>query len=149
MTFSVLMRQGMDEVSNTFFFFYKSLPVHAVDGLVMIYHPGNVFFIFFFLHFHVDLPPLCHWDPSFDHHCLAGWKIFNSLPRSQIYDYYFFGMWWHWRLWNSLNNTEYLKAPLAARWRPCCSWHPTGPKWFEQSDCHFHPQSPQCSQLKV
>lgn len=56
MTFSVLMRQGMDEVSNTFFFFYKSLPVHAVDGLVMIYHPGNVFFIFFFYIFMLTSP---------------------------------------------------------------------------------------------
>lgn len=44
------MRQETDEVSNTFFSFYNSFPVHTVDGLVMIYYPGNEFF-FFFLHF--------------------------------------------------------------------------------------------------
>lgn len=45
------MRQGMDNVSNTFFFFfsfYKSLPIHTVDGSVVIYDPGNFPFIFFF-----------------------------------------------------------------------------------------------------
>lgn len=66
------MRQETDEVSNTFFSFYNSFPVHTVDGLVMIYYPGNeYFFFFFFFPFHVD-PPLCHWDPSLIVTVLAG-----------------------------------------------------------------------------
>lgn len=37
-------------------------------------------------------------------------------------------MWWDWRLGNSLNADDI--------------WHLTGPKWFEPSDWHFHPQKP-------
>ena len=91
---------------QTLFFFYNSFPVHAVDGLVMIYYPGIFFFFFFCISCR---PPSLSLGPLFDRHCPAGWKIFDSSPRSQIYDYYFFGMWWDCRLGNSLNNTEHLK----------------------------------------
>lgn len=108
------MRQGMDKVSNTFFSFTNHC--QSTRWMVQWWFTTleiSIIFIFIFLHFHVD-PPLCRWDPSLIVTVLLGWKIFDSSPRSQIYDYYFFGMWWDRRLGNSLNKAGHLKAPLAA-----------------------------------
>lgn len=124
---------------QTLFFFYNSFPVHAVDGLVMIYYPG-IFFFFFFA-FLVD-PPLCHWDPSLIVTVLLAERYL--IPRPDL------------RFMIIISSACGEIADLEIVWttlsiwkrRPCCSRHPTGPKWFEPSDRHFHPQSPQCSQSK-
>lgn len=107
------MRQGIDEVSNTFFFLLQIIASPHGGRLNDDLLPLKFFFIFFFLlflHFHVD-PPSLSGTPV--RSSLSCWlKDIWFLP--QISDLWLLFLRHVVRLGNSLNKTEHLKAPLAA-----------------------------------
>ena len=145
--FFVLMRQGMDEVSNTFFF---SLTNHCQSTRWMVRWWRTtlelfLFYSFIFLYFHVD-PPLCHWDPSSITVLLAErylippsvlrFMIIISLACGEIGDLEI--VWWTLSIWKPDSG--------GARGRAAPDIQPD--QWFKPSDWHFHPLIPQCSQLR-
>lgn len=115
-----------------FSFLYKPLTIPAGWFHGLFNSPG---FFFYFIFRSVLIspasprlpPPPPSLGPSCDRHFPAGWKVFDSSPRSQIYDYYFFDL--VAALENNLNKPEHL---LAARWG--VRRHPTRTKvvWTER-----------------
>lgn len=85
----------------------------------------------------------------------SGWKIFDFLPSSQIgeYNFYFLACGgiehldtvWTWLSFWKIPLTAAVEAMLTPPPPPRYS---PGPKWFEQSDRHFHPQGHQCCLLQ-